>query len=1401
MTSVKTSVLNEVHRTYLNKAAITDAVLEAAGVTSAPGGIRFPYRSPDGTDVVQFRPDEPKTDEAGRPIKYVWPKGSPLVLNTLRDAGPESPALIVEGTKQALAVVSWAPVTYSVYGMSGCWGWSGSDLSVFEDRDVFIGLDGDAATNADVYNAGAALCTALTDVENAKVKFLRLPVAGTKEGADDWLSGVSEDKRTAKLVRLVVNAKNKPADRRPTTKPKPASDTPLPDTGDRPGVAVNLDRLQVITRLREVLKERLDARELFNFGGVLTMLRDNKTEPLNKGAFLNLVVENAACFDYKAATDRSPASFTPTWPDTQTVEALMGRADVFSVLDRVSRSPFVRPDGTLCAKSGYDEATRTMVILGSEMDRLSVPEDPTRTEARDAAGFLLGDWLGDMPFKGPEDRANSLALVLTPFIRGSVPLVPMAVISGLAPASGKGLLVQCVSTLASGETAPLMGVVENEEEMRKQVTSALMQGSDIVALDETHKIESETLQRALTSITWRDRVLGSSRMVDCSNRATWLAMGNHVRVVGDMFRRVYWIELAPEEERPEDRDVSKFRHPDLLGWTKEHRTELASAALTLIRAWYAAGKPHTTRGATMGSFESWDRLTHDILSYAGVQGFLGNLTERRKETDTFSGYWAAHLGWLQNTFGDDYFTTGQVRTRAVSDQDGFEAPPDYSKIPDITTPHWTRAMGQAYGQVKDRWFDGLRIIKDGTAHAKTTKWRIEERREQGGMGPKTLISPEDFKIPDTARTDAAEPEPVPQEPVLTGPVGFDLEGHDAKALYSFPKDGTYVRLAGFVDQQGFSDGTPDVGGFLNRIGSADLLYGHHVFGFDIPALALHHGADYDALAFRAWDTMTVEGLLEPPTARKSAPKGFYSLDESAKRHGVQGKTDNLRALALRHCPEEHADIKEEERFRIGLGLIPVDDPEYNAYLEGDLGSTKALYEAQLAKLEDRGLVGYARREMRIKAIQNRMTFNGWGIDEELLSERIQTEETRRQESLAWLSEHAGVPLTKSVSRGRGKARVTTQEPVLSPLGTGEGKAALIEAFRAAGAPHYPKTATGGLATSSDALGDGFYFVKDPVTKRLVKHPGMLNPQAYGHLDGVREICEHVATVTGTTAKYAEIQKYVVDGRVHGRVGSDEGDQGRSTDQASGRWALVKPSVTNLGKRGSKVEQRAVFSEIDQGRWHVAADFAQVDMRALAALSQDPAYMALFAVGAPDAHMEMAFAYFGERTKDARSRTKAINHGKNYGESDTAISERYGIPMDVVRQASEARAKAFPRLIEWTEKVRTWGASGELLDNGWGRPMRCDPARAYTQAPALMGQGCARDIMCEGLLRIVDRIPGVMEMFRAVVHDEVVLSVPEDRVDEVREGLADAMTFEYRGVPILAEVSQPGRSWADCYSGE
>lgn len=637
----------------------------------------------------------------------------------------------------------------------------------------------------------------------------------------------------------------------------------------------------------------------------------------------------------------------------------------------------------------------------------------------------------------------------------------------------------------------------------------------------------------------------------------------------------------------------------------------------------------------------------------------------------------------------------------------------------------------------------------------------------------------------------------PQESGPEGAVGFDLEtAGTSEVLYSGEHEGPFVRLSGSIGQDGEPVVHKDAGELIGRLERAEVIYGSNILAFDLAALAWEHGADYDALAAKAVDTLVLARLVDPPGAKGVKPwsrAGYYGLDELAKRLGHTGKSDDLARLAKDHG---------------GFDKIPVDDAEYNDYLRGDLLATAYVYKAQ-GELD-----AYARREMRVASLQNRMTLNGWGVNEPLLAERKAAEAKRREEASQALHDEFGMPLAKpDVLRMKPKSEwpaelkvfrvidlkaqytdaellakdlmvVKAGERLKAPWASKEGRPALVKAFAEAGAPFYPRTSTGELALGKDALGEGDWY--DDAAK--VSRPGML--KVYGHIPAVRRLVELILMATGATSKYDEIARHVTtQGRVHPVIGAT---------QASSRWSTRNPASANISK--SDLSVREVFDESAQGLVHITCDLSQVDMRAMAALSQDPGYMELFAPGR-DAHMEMAEVYFGERTAAARKKTKAFNHAGNYGQGARAVSERTGLDLKVCEAIAAAKERAYPRLAEYIGQVRDLGASGALLDNGFGRLMRCDASRAYTQAPALMGQGAARDIMCESLLRLDERAPWMRDALRAVIHDEVVVAVPRERAEEAREVLRDAFTWEWKGVPILCEVSAPGTSWADCYREE
>src|SRR6516164_7925207 len=90
------------------------------------------------------------------------------------------------------------------------------------------------------------------------------------------------------------------------------------------------------------------------------------------------------------------------------------------------------------------------------------------------------------------------------------------------------------------------------------------------------------------------------------------------------------------------RDPDSFTIKSLRDFVREHRSQLVHAALVLVRAWLANGKPQWT-GITLGTFEQWSRVCGGIAQVAGLSGLLGNVMRPYEETETDEETVWAHL--------------------------------------------------------------------------------------------------------------------------------------------------------------------------------------------------------------------------------------------------------------------------------------------------------------------------------------------------------------------------------------------------------------------------------------------------------------------------------------------------------------------------------------------------------------------------------------------------------------------------------------------------------------------------------------------------------------------------------------------------------------------------------------
>lgn len=709
----------------------------------------YPMTHPDGTETGQVKPVAGSVKASdGRALKYVSPSKdrNPPKLPVVRNTNQTSVMLIVEGVKQALATLAWAPPEWSIYRIAGIWSWmSAGDgdapgaptphLTAAQGRTVVIIPDADAKSNIRVFDGAVALGEACTAYGAESVKFVRLPGAG-KDGVDDHLARLADDEsRRNLLMSWVKNARPRPADldqrqqkrmrkERNERDHSQAALAPVEAPAGRVAIDVSRDMRDVSIELVDALVEHAGGKRVFQRGGKLVRVRPSResmegtdvllAETLSRNQLRRELLD--AVYPYTITADGPK----PTKLIDMIVDLVFDHSDRFPWLAGVTRSPVVCADGEILTRSGYHAASGVYLDLSPDVVNIDVPDHPTDGDILEARALMRDDLLAmdgaggydGWAFASEADQTHAMAGLMTPVIRPIVNVVPLLLLDGVHRGVGKGGLMDTIHCVAFGRPAPMQVAPKKDDEMDKRITAKLTASADSVVLDEVQdedgsRLRSNALATALTAEIPEGRTLGKSEILNLPNLASWYALGNNVEIPGDMVRRVYTCRLSSDRADLETRD--NFRH-DLDTWVPEHRAELLRAVLVLIRAWYDRGQPEAPRQFGFKSFEQWQRVVGGILHLAGFRGFLSTVLEVRENADSESVDNAEHWAWLENEFSAGArFGASDVLARAKVDPD---APPPYGKS-------WAQLDGRKlsvyYGQ-HPRWYDGLRIRRDGKLH-------------------------------------------------------------------------------------------------------------------------------------------------------------------------------------------------------------------------------------------------------------------------------------------------------------------------------------------------------------------------------------------------------------------------------------------------------------------------------------------------------------------------------------------------------------------------------------------------------------------------------------------------------------------------------------------------------------
>lgn len=269
-----------------------------------------------------------------------------------------------------------------------------------------------------------------------------------------------------------------------------------------------------------------------------------------------------------------------------------------------------------------------------------------------------------------------------------------------------------------------------------------------------------------------------------------------------------------------------------------------------------------------------------------------------------------------------------------------------------------------------------------------------------------------------------------------------------------------------------------------------------------------------------------------------------------------------------------------------------------------------------------------------------------------------------------------------------------------------------------------------------------------------------------------------------------------------------------TVAATGRLSSTDPNLQNIPIRTELgLQIRKAFVPQRKGHVIVSADYSQIELRIMAAISRDPNLLAAFASGA-DVHAATAAILHDvaieDVTSDQRRVAKTVNFGIMYGLGAFGLAQRLGISRTEGQQIIENYFAKYPGIktyIDTTiESTRERGYASTLLGrrryfpliNASNRGLRTAAERAAINMPI---QGTAADMMKLAMIRVHGRMQ--RENSKAImmlqVHDELLFEVATDEAQALREMVKTEMeqALPLEGVPVIVETGQ-GASWYEAH---
>ena len=265
--------------------------------------------------------------------------------------------------------------------------------------------------------------------------------------------------------------------------------------------------------------------------------------------------------------------------------------------------------------------------------------------------------------------------------------------------------------------------------------------------------------------------------------------------------------------------------------------------------------------------------------------------------------------------------------------------------------------------------------------------------------------------------------------------------------------------------------------------------------------------------------------------------------------------------------------------------------------------------------------------------------------------------------------------------------------------------------------------------------------------------------------------------------------------------------------STGRLSSNKPNLQNIPIRTTRGQQiRKAFIPRDNNHLIVAADYSQIELRIIAALSEDPDMISAFKNG-EDIHQSTASKVFNipliEVSREQRSNAKTINFGIIYGVSAFGLSQQTNLNRSESKELIEAYYLSYPKLKSYMQDQVNFARENGYVSTVLGRRrylkdinsanaiVRSSAERNAVNAPI---QGSAADIIKVAMINIHNEL--VKDNWKSKmllqVHDELVFDVPKTELKELKVMVKNEMENAFKlKVPLTVDIGE-GEHWLDAH---